>query len=102
MTAKTLPELTAYIESRIRAFGRDNGIIDKDSCVTMYSAMVGERPECIYRVVQGIESPSDAVLRSLIGHMGITSVYPVQKSSICNLGYTHEEDYYVVKTTSRD
>ncbi len=99
MTAKTLPELTAYIESRIRAFGRDNGIDEWSSCIEMYACMVGEKAEFVGQVIKAEKRPTEAIMRSLVGHMGITCAYELDPRVIaCDKGYEHEEYYYVIRT----
>ena len=103
MTAKTLPEMTAYIQSRIRAYGRNNGVYEWDSCIEIYAAMVGEKADIVSRVLKAEERPTEPILRSLIGHMDISSVYETSRLKSCDKCNRVTKEYlYVVKTISRD
>jgi len=103
MTAKTLPELTAYIQSRIRAYGRNNGVYEWDSCVDLYASDIEENPLIVRRVLRGEERPTTEILKSLIGHMGITSVYETSTIVQCDKCKRLTKEYlYVIKTISRE
>lgn len=101
--AKTLPELTAYIESRIRALGRTNDVYDWSDCIDLYAHKIGESREMINRVLEARDRPTRAILYSLIGHMGIVSVYETSAVVQCDkCKRSHKDYYYVIKTESRD
>jgi len=102
MTAKTLPELTSYIESRIRLLGRDNHISEWSSCIDLYCDEIKEKRVIVHRVLAGEERPTRVMLYSLIGHMGITSVYETSDAIQCDkCKHTSKEYYYVIETIDR-
>ena len=101
--AKTLPELTSWIESKIRAVGRDNDIYDWSSCVELYAAMIDERTVMVNKVLRCDERPTWKILQSLIGHMGITAIYETSTMIGCSeCGRSEKQYYYNIKTISRD
>lgn len=97
MTAKTLPEITSYIESRIRCLGRANGWTI-DNCIDKYAAHIDEYSAIIDRVLCGSERPTTKMLNDLVGHMGISSVYEISRVTQCDVCKNQKKEFlYVIK-----